>query len=271
MLAFDWRTPFFALLLLGLAGCDKPHGDLGDVNLPATEDATTGSGGSTTDPTTGESGENPAGVCDPAAGSACPEDYICCSDDPAVLGGKRPNFFMDGAVNEQYGDPLFAGERNELSSWGQCVQVGGFTSPFASGCPVPCNPRWESARVAEFCGTSVCCPFTQVDPARDCVIDPETQRWRTVTGEDIPALTNWGSVHATNQDPFGSSCTIIATGEGPDEDVAGPELDQAVFEECIDQLTVADRRGFCYDGALCPCVEDVCDQKNPGWVPRCSG
>jgi len=213
-----------------------------------------------TAPTTGEEQENPAGVCNPNANTACPADYICCSDDPATVGGRTPNYYV-GVIDDEYGPPIFSGNNNALSHWGQCVLVGGFASPFASGCPVPCNPTWDEARLAEICGTSTCCPFTMLDPAKDCVMDPQSGLWRAVTGHDIPQLTTWGSLHTTNQDPNGASCSTFASGGGP--------LDMEAYEDCVAQLTVADQRGFCYDPAQCPCYEDLCDQKNPGWVPRC--
>lgn len=104
-----------------------------------------------------------------------------------------------------------------------------------------------------------CCSYTQVDPDLDCVLDNGT--WRAVTGEDVPTLTPWGSQHSTNQDPDGSKCTIYAS--------AGGTLDQAVYEDCVAQLTVADQRGFCSAPGDCPCQEDVCGQKNAGYVSRC--
>jgi hypothetical protein len=42
-----------------------------------------------------------------------------------------------------------------------------------------------------------------------------------------------------------------------------------ILADCYDQLSVANQRGFCY--AQCPCIEDKCDQKNPGFVPKCVG
>mgnify|MGYP000320098120 CR=1 FL=1 len=69
---------------------------------------------------------------------------------------------------------------------------------------MPCNPTWTEAQRQLICGAgSVCCPFQALDPARDCVIDPDTNRWRAVRGTDIPALSTWGNQHTTNQDPQG--------------------------------------------------------------------
>jgi hypothetical protein len=271
------RTPRLALaLLLAACGPDKADTDDDATDTPAVTDGsadtteppppTSSEPTTADDSTTEEDPGNPAGVCDPSADSLCPTDYVCCSDDPATVGGKTPNFFTN-QNNDEYGAPIFSGNNNPLSTWGRCVAIGGFASPFASGCPVPCNPTWEPTRTQEICGvTAICCPFTQLDPAKDCVIDPDTQRWRAVTGKDIGMSFNgvqetWGDLHTTNQDPTGASCMLFASGGGG--------FNQAAFEDCIDQLSVADQRGFCYSPDGCPCTEDLCDQKNPDYVPKC--
>ena len=213
------------------------------------------------DPTTGAL-ENPSGFCSPVAQDpgACPADYICCSDDPAATQGRLPNYF-DGGIDDIFGLPIFSSANNALSHSGQCVDIGEFISPFTSGCPVPCNPTWEPADRERICGAGAqCCQFRQVDPIKDCVFDPVTSKWRSVHGTDIGTLTTWGPSHTTNQDPAGESCNAFASGGG------GP-VDKEVLADCYQQLTVADRRGFCFSS--CPCQEDLCDQKNPGWVPRC--
>lgn len=255
------RTLLCALLLVA---CGPGKIDDGES---AESTSSTGAADSSSDPsmpttpTTGDVEENPAGVCNPNAGTACPGDDVCCSDDPATTGGRIPNYFTNGVIDEKYGVPIFSGNNNPLSYWGQCVEIGGFASPFANGCPVPCNPTWDAVRLAEICGTATCCSFTELDPAKDCVMDPQSGLWRAVTGKDIPALTTWGAMHTTNQDPNGASCMLFASGSGT--------LDQDAYADCIAQLTVADQRGFCYDPAQCPCREDACAMKNPGWVPRC--
>jgi hypothetical protein len=153
------------------------------------------------DPTT-DGLDTVAGVCKPVAAS-CPADYVCCSDDPATTLGRLPNYF-NGQIDGTYGVPIFSGANNALSYSGQCVDVGGFPSPFATGCPVPCNPTWAPAQVAEFCGPeATCCPFRALDPIKDCVLDSNTNLWRAVRGSDIPMLTTWGDKHTTNQDPQG--------------------------------------------------------------------
>lgn len=213
------------------------------------------------DPDKGEP-PNIAGPCAPAASDhECPDNYVCCSDDPATSQGRVPNYFQSDVVDDRYGEPLFSAANNNLSHSGLCVGVGAFSSPFPSGCAVPCNPTWDAATIAEICGTTQeCCAFTEVDPNKDCVLDNGT--WRAVSGNDIPALTNWGPNHTTNQDPDGSSCTILAS--------RGGTLDPEALNDCIAQLTVADQRGFCLAPAECPCREDICAMKNPGYALRCT-
>lgn len=205
---------------------------------------------------------NPSFRCSPADKDACPEDQKCCSDDPAATEGRLPNYFMMNTANERYGPPIFSGNNNPLSTSGACVETGGFTSPFPNGCPVPCNPTWDEGTLAEFCGTSKCCQMEELDPTKDCILDPGTNLWRAIDGGDIPELTNWGNVHATNQDPVGANCMIFASGGGT--------LNQEAFDDCIAQLTVANQRGFCYDPTKCPCIEDVCAMKNPGYAFKCA-
>lgn len=254
------------LCLLALPACvDRGvdvDSDTADDDTAATTDPTTDPTSSSGDPT---EHDNPDGPCNPTNKDAdCGFGYICCSDDPATTQGRVPNYFTQ-TVDDKYGTPIFSAENNELSYSGQCVKTGGFDSPFASGCAVPCNPTWEAARVAEICGTvAVCCSFTELDPAKDCVIDPDTGMWRAVRGTDIGPLSKWGAQHTTNQDPTGASCTLFASGGVP-----GETPDKVVLDDCYDQLSVADQRGFCYAPSACPCREDLCDMKNPGWIPRC--
>ncbi|WAS93218.1 hypothetical protein [Nannocystis punicea] len=218
-------------------------------------------GGPTEDSTAGSTGDDVPGAhdgaCKPVEGNTCPTGHTCCSDDPATIQGLLPNYFKDGVIDDEVGTPLFSDDNNDLSYWGYCIETGGFPSPLSNGCPVPCNPTWTVERRLQICGGSQCCPFTAVDPAKDCIQDPQSGRWRTVRGADISAkLTGWGTAHATNQDPFADSCKLFAG------------ADQNALLDCISQLGVADQRGYCFTGE-CPCVEDVCDQKNPDYVPRC--
>jgi hypothetical protein len=245
-------------LLLVMACTDRKGAD---TEAEGTETGDTSDTGGPTTPTTGEL-ENPSGFCSPAAEApgACPADYQCCSDDPATTQGRLPNYFS-GKVDDKYGVPIFSGANNVLSYSGQCVDNGGNPSPLTNGCPVPCNPTWSEAQKAEICGVgSACCSFQTVDPVKDCELDPNTGRWRSARGSDIPNLSTWGDQHTTNQDPQGASCLIFATG-------GGGILDMEALKDCYMQLTVADQRGFCYVG--CDCTEDLCDMKNPDWKPRC--
>ncbi|MBZ5709676.1 hypothetical protein [Nannocystis pusilla] len=235
---------------------------VGTLELPSTTAPTTTDPTTTAAPTSTTGDGVPgvhAGACKPIDGDAgCPAEHVCCSDDPATSQGRLPNYWQDGKVDDVFGNPLFSSINNELSHWGFCIDVGEFPSPFANGCPVPCNPTWTFEERIIVCGGDAgCCPFTAVDPAKDCIRDPDTGRWRTARGQDvIDKLTPWGAELATNQDPFANSCTKLANG------------DQAALLDCIRQLGVADQRGYCFTGE-CPCVEDVCDQKNPDYLPRC--
>ncbi len=210
--------------------------------------------------------ENPSFRCNPAQAikdpdSACPAEEVCCSDDPATQGGLLPNY-NTGTTDTKYGVPIFSSNNNQLSTSGMCVKTG-FDTPLLNGCPVPCNPTWGAGDVASICGAGVaCCQVQELDPNKDCVVDPVTKKWRAVTGEDIgtPAkapVTKWGGVHATNQDPQGAGCAVFG-GTKPE-----------VIADCYDQLSVANQRGFCYEA--CPCIEDACDKKNLDFAPKCGG
>lgn len=251
-------------LALALAACTvRPTpADTDGTGTGTGTDSDSASASATADTLTGAAttgGGLHSGPCKPKNGDDdCFEGLVCCSDDPATVGGKIPNYYMDGVNNADYGSPIFSDNNNALSSWGYCIETGGFTSPLINGCPVPCNPTWAPVRIAEICGSAVCCPFTAVDPDKDCIIDPDSGRWRSVNGLDVIAeRTPWGATHATNQDPFAEGCQLFSAGN------------QAVLLDCIEQLTVADQRGFCVSVA-CPCTEDLCDMKNPDYVPRCN-
>ncbi len=208
--------------------------------------------------------DNPSFRCSPALSPDCPDGEVCCSDDPATTKGRLPNYFS-GTNDDKYGIPIFSGANNPLSSSGMCVATDGIVSPFTTGCPVPCNPTWDTGRRDAICAGALCCQMQELDPVKDCVLDPMTKRWRAVTGNDIGAvgvgLTQWGPLHTTNQDPDGAQCTVFASSGGT------MPVDKAAQNDCFDQLTVANQRGFCYKS--CPCIEDVCDQKNPDFAPKC--
>lgn len=201
--------------------------------------------------------QNPSFRCSPAKGGECPDGEQCCSDDPATVGGKKPNYYMDGVNDANYGTPLFSDINNALSTEGMCVATGGFMSPLVNGCPVPCNPTWAAGTIAEICGTAQCCQTQELDATKDCLM--VDGRWRAASGADVIAkVSGWGPQHSTNQDPFAEGCTVFSQG------------DNNSLLDCIGQLSVANQRGFCYSLG-CPCTEDVCDMKNPDWKPRCGG
>lgn len=202
----------------------------------------------------------PSFRCNPARAFAqgdngCPGDELCCSDDPATAGGKVPAYHP-GQTGDRYGVPLFSANNNPLSTEGMCVTPIG-DSPLGNGCPVPCNPTWDQATINEVCQGAQCCQTQELDPVKDCIM--VDGRWRAVTGADaLAGLTPWGDAHSTNQDPVAAGCTVYANG------------DQKAQRDCIGQLSVANQRGFCY-WLGCPCIEDVCEQKNSDYVPRCTG
>ncbi|WAS93404.1 hypothetical protein [Nannocystis punicea] len=204
----------------------------------------------------------PSFRCNPALATAqgdngCPGEETCCSDDPAAVGGKLPNYYMDGVVNEKYGAPLFSDNNNALSSQGMCVKTGDFDSPLVNGCPTPCNPTWDSATINDICKGAQCCQTQELDPARDCIM--VEGKWRAANGSDVIAgRSGWGGEHATNQDPIAAGCKTFSQG------------DDKSLRDCIGQLGVASSRGFCYVLG-CPCIEDVCEMKNPDYVARCTG
>lgn len=206
--------------------------------------------------------QNPSFRCNPAQAvldgdNGCPGEETCCSDDPATVGGKKPNYYKDGVNDDNYGTPLFSDNNNSLSTQGMCVKTGDFQSPLINGCPVPCNPQWPAGTIAEICGTAQCCQTQELDPNKDCIM--VDGRWRAVTGQDIiDKRTGWGGAHSTNQDANAAGCKVFSGGA------------QASLLDCIGQLSVANQRGFCYSLG-CPCVEDVCDMKNPDFVPKCLG
>ena len=211
---------------------------------------------------------------------SCPEDYICCSDDPAALDLEN----LGGVALPDYGDrggfgiPLFSAARNGSGFSGLCVNEGS-VPPVASlgdsGCPVPCNPTWVDEDVDAVCGEGqLCCQTIELE-LEDCVLDSglgDAGCWRPVRGADIEGLggidaTRWADgAHATHQDPGGQACEAFVSGLGDDElDAAGVERD-AVRAACFRQLSVANQRGFCLGVQLCPLAQpsyrDACEQQN---------
>jgi hypothetical protein len=195
-------------------------------------------------------------------------DYMCCSDDPAAVGGELPAYqgkSIDGTV------PIFSAGNNPIGTSGLCVRTSdippgsGLLEAQAENCPIPCNPTWNEGETSTVCGANRVCCQTRPLELEDCIFDEELQLWRPVNGDDIPSLSNWANgLHATHQDPGGSGCTVFAGGDQTSE----------AFGDCVAQLTVADQRGFCMAlsaGQLCPHAApgflDACMQINMGLVP----
>jgi hypothetical protein len=214
-------------------------------------------------------------LCDPRGGDPrCPESYICCSDDPAALTADEDgNPLSDpGALpginkNEKKGkdaedgfaEPLFAGEKNSLSSSGVCVRQGSaelsFSGTEAAGCPIPCNPNWSAADVEAVCGVedAVCCQTVELG-VNDCVED-DNGCFRPATGDDARlGKIKWPGEVSTPQSPRGC------------ED---QKKDSDAYRQCVGELGVASSRGFCIAPVngkprACPLAgkPNICEQKN---------
>jgi len=219
--------------------------------------------------------------CDPSEPN-CPTDkfasgsgkYVCCSDDAAAIDLADTDLAVLPAYmgGEGTGTPLFSGPNNHLSTSGFCIDLSVVPLSAAiqdvgsgQGCPLPCNPTWDSGQVADVCGSgTVCCQTQELGPL-DCVLDPDlgdSGCYRPVTGTDIMGLggvnaSDWStSDHDTHQSPNGSGCRdFVAAAAG------NKELENA----CFRRLSVANQRGFCQSGA-CPLTvpeyRDACEQMN---------
>lgn len=157
-----------------------------------------------------------------------PEEYVCCSDDPAAL--ELANLDADSLPAYEgrggSGVPLFSGTRNAASESGMCVHQGSVPRWRAHGrgrrgLPDPCNPRWSNADLAAVCGpNTLCCQTVELDKA-DCLLDPALGPigcWRPAHGGDIEGLggleaTGWTAAeHVTLQDPGGADCQKFVAG-----------------------------------------------------------
>ena len=211
--------------------------------------------------------------CNPKQSENCPESHYCCSDDPAAEDGRLPAYHAS-VPSSRAGTPLFSGVNNGLSTTGMCVNLDDVPCDLSLGqpdgtgcsfpnCPIPCNPTWDAADISAVCHGQQCCQTVQLEP-EDCVLEDGV--WRPVTGRDIgrggiQPPTQWRSTdHATHQDPNGRSCSTIS-GSG--------DLSNPGFRACVDQLTVANQRGFCMP--VCPAPPpvgpDACELLNMGGVP----
>ena len=206
----------------------------------------------------------------------CPQEsgteYQCCSDDPAALDLADLDAFVTPNYQNRGGEgtPIFSGGNNPLSKTGMCVKSGSvppvaaLIDMNAQGCPVPCNPTWDSGDVSAVCGTGqICCQTVELEQ-EDCVFDQDAGNggcFRPVTGADISGgLTMWaGTEHKTHQDPSGVSCGEFVLGLPAD-------LQEGVLQACYRRLSVANQRGFCLGVALCPLAQptyrDICEQLN---------
>ncbi len=197
--------------------------------------------------------------CDPQQESNCPDTHFCCSDDPAAEGGQKPNY--TGKNITESGMPYFSGDNNGRSRSGMCVRVDdiagqGLIEPFALNCPIPCNPTWPEDWIDDVCGAArVCCQTVALED-RDCINDGN--EIRPARGDDIVAgRTAWRPAdHVTHQDPNGAGCTALA----------GGDTESALFLDCIEQLSVADQRGFC----MALGVNQTCPTDQPTFVDACT-
>ncbi len=241
-----------------------------------TETATTNSNGASADdtgPYGGACGENdtelvgggppgPLGYplgCDPTTDPGI-NGYRCCSDDPTAAQGLAPDY--QGKSIPNAGVPYFSGANNSLSRTGQCIRVvdlagQGLLEEAAADCPIPCNPTWPGETISDVCGPArFCCQTRAIEP-EDCIMDPGTGLFRPVTGDDIVAgLTLWRPEdHATHQDPNGDGCLAVANGNNQSD----------VFLDCVEQLNVANQRGFC----MALAGGQICPHEQPGYVDAC--
>lgn len=196
--------------------------------------------------------------CNPRQADNCPESHYCCSDDPATVGGALPNYLGKDIGGSD--TPIFSGINNGLGTSGMCIRreeipAGyGLLDPNAENCPVPCNPLWDSDTVTEVCGEGAsCCQTAEMEP-KDCVYVGSS--WRPARGTDFGSVTNWTpGEHATHQDPGLQGCTQFALGN------------QSTYTDCINQLTVADQRGFCM--FLDPYTGETCGTDRPDYINPC--
>jgi hypothetical protein len=267
------RLSFVAALGL-LTACSRP-GLGADEGETGTGD-TGGSGGAAECQTADQQVfPTPTGfpaACDPSLGNA-PEGFLCCSDDPAAVGGVLPRYLGRYADQVETDTPFHAGVNNARSRHGICLQAewippgAGLVDPGAEGCPVPCNPNWGTDEVGKICGAGAICCQTQELQAADCVLDVGLECWRPAVGTDIADNTVSGDnfppgsgdpwaadTHATHQDPGGNQCDAFAAG------------DQNLRTDCFFNLNVADQRGLCL--ALSPSVQ-FCPLAQPGYIDPC--
>jgi hypothetical protein len=211
--------------------------------------------------------------------------YQCCSDDPAAIDISDPNkpvlpVFGPEADSSSV-TSLFSGARNDASFSGMCLKVGSVSPNYAltmpAGCPIPCNPTWDSESIEAVCGWGTfCCQTVEIE-ASDCVRDPDLGDagcWRPIRGQDIVEFgldpASWSGNHqATPQDPGFHGCeTLVAGLTNQALETAGITAEEVQLS-CLRHLGVANQRGFCIGGpgvAGCPLAQpsyrDACEQRN---------
>ena len=224
---------------LALTGC--PHADCDD-ELPA-EHLATGF----------------RAPCRPIKGDA----GKCCSDDPAALDGLLPSYESTQAQAGQDGEPLFSAARGRWSEFGQCM-LDDYSPRQSSlgGCPIPCNPTWDSVSVEAVCGPAKRCCATLPTQNEDCVLRDGV--WRAVRGSDVASPNEWIVAEpGTRQDPDLLGCMDYAR-------MSSGGVNDATLRRCVATLSAADQRGYCIDAAFgCPSDDpnmlpevDVCAARN---------
>lgn len=217
--------------------------------------------------------------CNPAkdGSDACPDGYMCCSDDPTAFDGMNAAGVLPAYQNSPggEGEPIFSGNNNNLSSTGMCIRDGllapgtGLVEPNAQNCPVPCNPNWGAGDVAAVCGgQSLCCQTVEIETT-DCVFDSGQNCFRPVNGQDIQTAdvvrvddsgaqvgqVGWApGDHATMQDPGGENCRTFAAGN------------MTAQTACFRALNVANARGFCLGISA---MVTACPLANPAYIDAC--
>lgn len=215
--------------------------------------------------------------CNPRQSDNCPSTHFCCSDDPAAVGGGLPAYQTASGAGSG-GTPYFSGLNNGLGTKGMCVRTSdlpsgaGLFEAAAANCPVPCNPTWDEGDKQTVCGADrVCCQTVEIT-VEDCIQDDPSDpaSWRPATGADIRAgSTRWEPArHETHQDPGGEGCATFTMTTDTTSAVQDPD---SAFSQCLNELTVADQRGFCMalqPGQACPTEIDgylnACEQINMG-------
>ena len=216
--------------------------------------------------------------CDPSTPDSCPGAYLCCSTDPLAIDTAAPSTAVAPDYAGGSGQAIYSGTNNTASRHGRCVDpasIAGLatfdeaTGPTVVGCPLPCNPTWESELITSVCGADTFCCQTDELGERDCVLDPSLGTsgcYRPTTGADIAGFgglgsSDWSSSdHDTHQDPGGGACKAFVEGVGSDA---------TLLAACYRKLGVADQRGLCTAAAGQTDVTAVCPLAHPDYRDAC--